>query len=484
MHTKSSSELPASYARREITEYIQTIIGKRRSSATERSRPVCVAFADPADAKNPVNMPHINDLNIVSVPTDAELLETPNLRSFGKADVIVLRPSDVKRETNQLTSDPNLGLLLKFVVTAETDPESMSIPIILDNRTGKFNSALEIISNAFVQGRLMGDLPFHIANTDEELEHHLRVAKDVKQRAPRIDTSMASAVIKKQPLPARVPHDGVFTVFIGGGHANNSKRDMEDATTFGYYCASQGWRIVTGAGSVEGSMGAIHTGFIQHHLDRLQESDSLGAFKATLDQQFKIEGSGKYDAEKLILINPNLVEQMAEQNLIPRNMFFGYSMKPLLEMESPSGQEPPGITYFDAGNRARRLQGLLAPGTKIFLPGSIGTDEEFEETVKQHLEAKKQKLDSGRSNDIAFSDGTPDDDGKMIIFNRNGHLDKLLAHYKLFGDDAVTKANRRIHNVEVVTSLEDLKKATESRGNSWLERARSSKDTGAPAQAA
>jgi predicted Rossmann-fold nucleotide-binding protein len=329
----------------------------------------------------------------------------------------------------------------------------------------------------------MGDLPFHIANTDKELEHHLRVTKDVKQRAPRIDTSMASATLRKQALPELVPHDGIFTVFVGGGHANNSKRDMEDATAFGYYCASQGWRIVTGAGSVEGSMGAIHTGFIQYHLDRLQTENVLGDFKTTLDLQYKLGSSDEYDAEKLILQNPNLIEQMANQNLIPRIMFYGYSMKPLLEMESPSGAQPPGITYFDAGNRARRLQGLLAPGTKIFLPGSIGTDEEFEETVKQHLEAKNKKKETGATNDIAFSDGTPDQDGKMIIFNRNGHLDKLLAHYKLFGDDAVTKANRRIHNVEVVTSLEDLKKATESRGTSWLERARGSAGSG-PAKVA
>jgi hypothetical protein len=316
----------------------------------------------------------------------------------------------------------------------------------------------------------MGNSPFYVANNEKELLAILREVKDFKQRAPVIRTAPADRKNPvKSPRIETVPNDGVFTVFVGGGHANNAKRDLNDAADFGYHCAEHNWRIVTGAGSVEGSMGAVHTGFVQYHLDKLRGKSLSKADKEVLNGFIMDANTGRYDAERLILDRPDFVDKLADEGYIPRKMFYGYSMKPLLEMESPSGKPPPGITYLDAGNRVRRLKGLLAPGTKIFLSGGFGTDEEFEATVKQHIDARKRKQ-QGVANDDSFSDGTPDNDGTMIVYNRNGRLDRLLRNYGLLGNDPITIRKRKEYNIDIVDSLEQLKEKADTRGGTWLER--------------
>ncbi len=481
LHTKSSSELPANYARRDIAEYMQNLVGKRRSSRQERKRHVNVAFVTPeslhdkAHAHDTAGLP--NDYAITSVPTIKQLLNNPHEKMFDDADVIVLVPTNGNRPNNHLHSDPNYGLLLNFIVTGETDPESMNVPIVLDNRSGGFNASLELITDAFAQGRLMGERPFYVATTNEELKDTLVLLKDLKQRSPHIKKINFQEQIKSEKSKIKkVPNDGVFTLFVGGGHANNSKRDLDDAQSFGYQCAKQNWRIVTGGGSLEGSMGAIHTGFIQYHLDQLQNKND----KKTQDYKEKIKEfilpSGKYDAEEVISKKPELLEEMAEKNLIPRDKFWCYSMKPLLEMESPSGNPPPATTYFEAGNIIRRLDGLLSPGAKIFLPGSIGTDHELEETIKQHLEAKRLQIETKSANNNVFTDGTSDKEGRIIIYNRNGHLDKVLNHYNLLGNDPITARRKDSYNVTIVNSLEELSQTSKKVAATWVEKINSGKD--------
>ncbi|NBO19246.1 MAG: hypothetical protein EBV03_08500, partial [Proteobacteria bacterium] len=194
--------------------------------------------------------------------------------------------------------------------------------------------------------------------------------------------------------------------------------------------------------------------------------------KAELEK-FK-DSNGRYDAEAVLYENPALVDKIADAGLIPRNMFYAYNMEALLKMESPSGQEPPGVTYFEAGNRTRRLDALLASGTKIFLRGGIGTDEEFEETIRQHVEARKRKLGKGGhppvANDTAFSDGTPDTDGTIIVYNKAHSLDKLLAHYGLLGEDPVALAKRETYKIKVVTELADLRDVVSATATKWQNR--------------
>lgn len=551
IHSKSSKELPASYTRRDVAEYLQDLIGKRRSSRPERDRVVRVAWVDPKAMESDEHVVEVKKLRMIRDLTNSKitvndrLLQHPHLQPFHNSDVIVLIPEKTRAKNNRLRDDANYRMLLNFVVTAQTDPVSMSVPLVLDNRTGRFDKSLELISDAFAQGRLMGDKPFYVANDSDELESHLRLIKDIKQRAPYIERVLDTEETRLQTGPLEhVPNDGIYTVFIGGGHANNSKRDLEDASKLGYQCAENGWRIVTGAGSIEGSMGAIHTGFIQYHLDQLEKSEGNDYFKNALAGCLNAEG--RYDAELAILEYSEVLEEMADAKppLIPRGLFYGYSMQPLLEMESPSGGKPPGITYFDAGNRVRRLDALLAPGTKIFMHGGIGTDEEFVETIRQHVDARVRKkhhseimdgvvtyeamldpdqpadekrakiieyaesmadhyVEKGEVNDPEFSkntkkaaaqwfdqktagvqndnigkvdkafyDGTPDDDGAIIIYNKDGRLDKLLNHYKILDDDPVAKGKRKMYNIKIVTSLDQLVEANKDRADTWLARTR------------
>lgn len=475
LHQLSSKNMPMEYPRRDLTEYLQGLIGKRRSNSDERKREVNVAFlnADAIDGKPYEVEKHtrpINDLKDIRVPTRSLLRRNPHMRTLGDADVVVLQPVDEDHPDGHLYPSRNLGLLQKLIIDTETEPEAMRVPIIVDNRSGRFSQSLEILSNATMTGRFAAlQEPYLLANTNEELNTHLMHVKDIKQRAPKIlSPSLGDHESQKHPELEKVPSDGVFTVFVGGGHANNSREDLKDAEDFGYHCAKQGWRIITGGGSVEGSMGATHTGFVKYHLEQLDTKKGkkydeikkeLAAFKTA---------DGSYDAEEVILQKPHIVEKMAEQGMLPRDMFYAYSMKPLLEMESPSGAHPPGITYFDAGNRVRRLAALLASGTKVFLRGGVGTDEEFEETVKQHLEARIRDR-VGVANDIAFTDGTPDGKGTMIIYNKEHHLDKLLEHYRILGEDPIAREKRRTYNIKVVDNQEKLQSVANKRADEWGE---------------
>lgn len=472
---KSSQELPMQFPRRDIVEHLQGLVGKRRSSYTERKRQVRVAYVDPHALEGKTNGIRaetfgIRDLMTTGISSRKEMLRHADAKSFKDADVIVVVPQKHKPQDNHLYSDPNLALLLSLVVTAETDPESMRVPLVLDNRSGLFDHALALLSDATATGRFpVLQEPFDVAYNDKQLKRILEKLKDMKQREPlvvppRHEESAPETVLQK------VPNDGTFTVFIGGGHANNSKRDIEDAIALGYHCAANGWRIVTGGGSLEGSMGAVHTGFIQFHLDKLQAASGHEELKAEFKKYKKADGC--YDAEQVIEHCYDALEKMAQDGLIPRKMFYAYSMDPLLKMESPSGKQPPGVEYAEAGNRVRRLEALLAPGTKIFMRGGIGTDEEFEETVRQHVEARRRKMGgNGRrpvANDIAFADGTPDTDGTMIVYNKAHALDKLLSHYGLLGEDPVTLAKRETYRIKVVTEMSQLRDAATCVANGWV----------------
>lgn len=477
--TKSSKDLPADFGRRELTEYLQNLIGKRRSSFVERKREVNIAVVTPDSVygkklKTTESLPTINDYKITGIPTYEELRKNPKQMMFGDADVVVLSSKLIDyNRNNDVYSDPNYNLLLKFAVTTITDPPSMNIPIVVDNRSGGFNRSLELISDAFAQGRLIGKNPFIVVNKDNELEKTLVLLKDVKQRAPVIKEVQEVYDNKKYEELQKVPSDGKFTVFIGGGHANKSKLDQEEAKELGYMAAKNSWRIATGAGSIEGSMGAVHTGFIQYHLDKLQKKNDLSLSQANklIKKEFDKfkDKDGKYDAELIIEECPKFLEKLADNGQIPRNMFIGYSMKPLLEMESPSGKQPPAITYHEAGNMIRRLDALLAPGNKIFMPGSIGTDEELEDTIKQHINAIKLKKKSGVSGGNVFSDGTPDDKGTITIYNRGNIFDKVLRHYRLLGDDPFTEARKSAYNIKIVNSLDELKEVSKENAGSWAD---------------
>ena len=466
--TKPKAELPANHNRRDLAEYLQDLIGKRRSTYTERKRPVRTALVstDPEQkAKSDAAfLGEINDLMTRSIPSQEELLEQPDIRVLGDADVVLLIPVKPK-SSHGLNIDPNYETLVDLLVAIETDPKLMNVPLILDNRIGRFNNALALLTDAYAQGRLIGEPSMMVANNDDQLKNYLELVKDLKQRAPIAETDAEeNKKPESVPLPAKIPHDGKFSVFIAGGHNNNSAEDISDAKALGYYCAQKGWRIVTGAGCLEGSMGAVHTGFIQYHLDNLRDkaNPALNDFQDLFKHY-------DYDAQDIIKNHANELEELAKMKFIPRDMFYGYSMEALVKMESPLGNPPPAITYHDAGNMPRRLECLLAAGTKVFLHGGIGTDQEGNKTSKQHTAALKRKS-SGVANNTSFADGTPDDQGAVFYHNRAGFYDKLLNEMNLGGEGPIAKANRRKNNVSITRKMETLLAGLDIRAKSWEER--------------
>lgn len=472
LHEQSSKHLPVDYPRRQLTEYIQKRIGKRHASDVERKRTVRVAAVNHdvlTGARDRINFGtfNINDLELADVPTRPQMMADGNIKTMGDADAVVLVPDNSEPKDRHLYPDPNLRLLQHYIVSVETEPEAMRIPLIIDNRSKGFNNALEVLSDASSNGRFpVLKEPYVVVRSDKEMRRALIRIKDLSQREMVVKPDDESRDDPKQKKPLEpIPNDGVFTVFIGGGHANNPMRDIEDAKNLGYFCAKNGYRIITGGGSVEGSMGATHTGFVQYYLDELQKSDKHQDIKAEIREYFD-ETKKRYDAEQLILDRPELVDKMADMGIINRKLFYAYSMKPLLEMESPSGKEAPGVTYCDAGNRVRRLSALLSSGTKIFMRGGVGTDEEFEETIRQHVEARTAVAGNGKEKRI-FADGTPDDGGAIIIFNKDGHLDKLLLHYHLLGDDVITQKRRERYNIKIVTGQEELREAVRETEGKW-----------------
>jgi predicted Rossmann-fold nucleotide-binding protein len=245
---------------------------------------------------------------------------------------------------------------------------------------------------------------------------------------------------KHEPLLKFAPKDNVFTVFIAGGHANDSAQDIADAKELAKFCAAKGYRIVTGAGALRGSMGATHTGFIEYHLEHMKVPRSLSLEL----KEYKNE-DGTFQTERLIRENAELVNKLTDGEYIPRDMFYGFSVDSLLKMEGLKGEAPPGITYTDTGNRVRRMQALLDPQTAVIMPGGPGTLEEIVETLDKKLNPKNAAYNPKM---------------KVIIYNNEGRFSKILEHYGIYGDDYSPKAKREMHDITVINggrSIEDIK---------------------------
>lgn len=393
--------------------------------------------------------PHIGWLTPESVTTEKE-----PLNGF---DAIVLRPSNITRKKDGLALDDNLSMAIKFAVHTVISPQQKYL--ILDNRLNgtsdkrPFDDIIKIFRNASIsEHRSFGEFPFLIANTDQEMESHLQLVKRVTQRQPKVYAQPVTANPEGTKVDT-LPNDGVFTVFIAGGHGNNSKADRRDGFNLGYMCAEHGYRIVTGAGSVDGSMGSVHTGYIQYHLDRIisGKSKTSASLMKELEKPEYRNSSGKISAETIISNNPSLIDRLADNGNIPCDMFYGYSMKSLLKLESVSGEAPPGITYFETGSVAQRIHHMTQAGTKIILPGSVGTDEELTNAMAQHLAARKT------ANDFSpFSDGTPKDAGVIIVYNPRNVFGSILKHFNLIDDKGRTTKTAKENNIIIINSMEKM----------------------------
>lgn len=476
-YREHSSTLAYQDGRRNMAEWLQAGIGSRQTLAKEREEPLHIAYVSASSLETGEAASGLEAISaqlggrfshdVIALPTNEHLRFHPHAHMLNGADIVVLRPEEVERTGEGLLYDPNLLLLDHVAVTTETEPLSMTTPVILDNRDGGFNHALDIIRDAYVRGRYNGLIPFTVATDDQQLETLLETAGQQMQRA-RIAGYSEDERQKEETRPVPLPpNDGVPAVFVGGGHNNNNAEDRKEAQSLGYMLAASGFRIVTGGGQIDGSMGAVHTGFIQYHLEQLMASpEKMAALSEEMQealQEYRIQrpdGSFSLDAERLIDEEPKKVESLADLEHIPRNMFFGYSTQALIDLESPSGTQTVAAVFEDTGNRVRRIEGTLSPDAKVILPGGIGTDEEFMHTIRQHID--EVALQRKASNDeAAIAPGQPR--SRLIVYNRDQMFDALLQSSGLLNYDGepVDTVLKR-YNIAVADNFADLQREMET----------------------
>ena len=205
----------------------------------------------------------------------------------------------------------------------------------------------------------------------------------------------------------------------------------------------------------------------------------------------------QFDTEDLILQYPQLLNDLADLGYIPRDMFYAYSTQPLIDMESPNQQWPCATFCQDTGNRVRRLDGLMSTGTKIFMPGATGTDEEIIHAFKQALE--ERQADVAANDNSPYADGTPECQGKIILYNREimqtvrdqqGHItqqphgmfDGILQTYGLMKPDrSLNISALETYGIKVVSSLEATKDTVNARNSqtvSWRQKLAEQQKTG------
>jgi hypothetical protein len=483
-----SSELPFSFARRQCAEWLQQHLGAQ--PVREQLPELHIAYVSPSlfEGQTPEPSKQTKDVlraalpnrnvEVVKIPTREELRRQPSLRMLNGSDMIVLSPDPVVTQDG-LTYDPNLMLADYIAVSTLTDPLSMGKPIILDNRSGGFNHLLEIYRHGFATGRYAGEFPFLVANTTDELQ--ALISQQAKILGQVKMTSWDRMPDANEPTKeiTLVPNDSVLSVFVAGGHANNNKQDREEAKELGYYLASQGIRIVTGGGQIEGSMGGVHTGFIQYHLNQLQaDLEKINALDETVREELAscmvkdAMGKDRYDAETLIEHHSDLLNQLADDGHIPRDMFYAYSTKPLIDMESPNHQVPCATFYQDTGNRVVRLDGLMATGTKIFIPGGAGTDEEIVHAFKQAVEARIASGSAANDNS-PYADGTPQNEGAILFHDPRGVFDSILKQYGLMDENGVLTQTCTTYGVAQTEKMQLTKEWVDNRvesTRSWRDR--------------
>lgn len=464
--TKHSSQVPFEYDRRNFAQWLQAGANTKPIPTLEQKLNVAYVSASDFESVNYQPENSIIDLigenaEIIAIPTRHDLRNNPSQKMLAVADIVILRGSDEQITEEGLIYDPNLMLVDYMVVNTETDPTSMTKPIILDNRLGHFNRTLRIYQDAFKTGRLMGELPFIVANNDEELSKIID-----EQTKILAQVQLFESETPEPTKPIQISDDdrekltAPNTVFIAGGHNNNSKQDKEEAFLLGYMLAKQNIRIVTGGGQIEGSMGSVHTGFIQYHLDKLieklDEIDIKDESLKTFEQNIK---DGVVDAEELIEHHGDLINQLAAAGHIPTDMFYAYSTDALVKMESPNKIPTVGANYTDTINRIPRLDALLMPKTMIFMPGGVGTDEELIHAIKQQIERN------------AANDNGGEPLPELIIYNRQieqngemaGQINGLLQELGIYDDDnQLNQIACDKYNIKVVLSEANYEKNIEN----------------------
>jgi predicted Rossmann-fold nucleotide-binding protein len=471
---ESSRDIPADHPRRNFAEWLQTRIGARAFSEAEQQHKTHIAYLSASSLEHGKILEQqqedllwllkSNDFSFTTIPTYEELHRLPSSKMLDAADIILLEAEPLTTLDNGVTIDPNLSVLAYLGVTIQVDPESVNRPLILDNCHGQWNHTLKLFREATAHGRMLGDFPFIVANSENELTALLNEYAAISKQATIVPQSEDRKDIPQEEI-IPIPQDGITSVFVAGGHANNNKRDKEQAIELGYYLASEGYRIVTGGGQIDGSMGGVHTGFVQYHLDQLQQHVptilSENHKQALRDHQF--------NAETLILDRPDVIDALAEAGYIPANMFFSYSTEDLMRMENPNGElNTAGGTHQNVANRLLRLDEMLKADISVVLSGGIGTYEEIDGWIRRERERS--------SGEIAANDNHPTTPKTLIIHNQDNFYDALLMHYGLMDKTGhYNKVALDNMHIKIAHSPQEMEVALDTQPQSYVTHASAEK---------
>lgn len=149
-------------------------------------------------------------------------------------------------------------------------------------------------------------------------EHHLFVCNDDAESAQaRIDRELSGKCMKRTAPVTHAResygHDrrDLFEVFVGGSASTYAHSYVNSAEQLGYWCASQGFHVRTGGGSM-GIMGAVARGvsrFVQENPD-LREDTHLSLIQTFSTMRF--EGAA---------VDPDLIHKMPHVHLAVESSF-------------------------------------------------------------------------------------------------------------------------------------------------------------------
>ena len=448
---KSPEELPLDHFRRNFAVWLQEKIGTREFTEAEKAAPVKIAYVTPSSLEGETELTEqqlelcaklANDGFVAThLPTYDELRKFPNIKMLDGADILLVTPEEIK-EVNDLKIDPNLSMLYYLSVNKQVDPNSVNVPIILDNRDKRFDASLELFRQATRTGRIIGDFSFVVAESDEELETLLNEYKAIVRQ---------SKIVPKSEDITPIPDDGIMSVFVAGGHANNNAKEREEAIAMGKFLASQNIRIVTGGGQIDGSMGGVHTGFVQYHLDKAQNHENFASLPSYIKEALH---NFNYDAENLILDRPDVIDALAEAGIIPAKMFISYSTEALMKMENPNGQlKTAGGIHQNVGNRLLRMDNILPADISLIFPGSTGSYEEIDNWVNNWV---RNSLDDKLNRPYA-NDNNQKPAPQMVIYNEEGYYDAILQSFGLMNADrSINEGPMQANNILIINDWREL----------------------------
>jgi hypothetical protein len=444
---KSPEELPLDHFRRNFAVWLQAKIGTREFTEAEKAAPIKIAYvsasmlndgADLSEEQKALNEKLAQDGFVATtIPTYAKLRKFPNIKMLDGADILLVTPEEIK-EVNGLKIDPNLSMLYYLSVNKQVDPNSVNVPIILDNRDRRFDASLELFRQATKTGRIIGDFSFVVAESDEELETLLTEYKAIVRQ---------SKIVPKSEDITPIPDDGIMSVFVAGGHANNNAYEREQAIAMGKFLASQNIRIVTGGGQIDGSMGGTHTGFVQYHLDNAQNHANFADISG---EHKRILANFNYDAEELILRHPDVIDALAEAGIIPAKMFISYSTDALMKAENPNGQlKTAGGIHQNVGNRLLRMDNILPADVSLIFPGSTGSYEEIDNWVRRNLENKLNRPYANDNNEKLAP--------QMVVYNEGGCYDAILQSFGLMNANrSINEGPMQANNILIINDWQEL----------------------------